>query len=488
MSISEVIRIHGRLRPVKDAIVEGERRISFRSLDRRLDGFCAAMTRLGVTRGESVAVALGDTPEHLIALLGLARLGAVIVPIDHRWNEAEQRTVAAGFAARRILIEPQRSETGAPWIRIHPAWFEESDAPYLDPEIGPDSPLIMSLSSGTTGAPKGPCVSHRQYESRFMAYWLNLGFSSNERYVSATPLYFGGGRGFAWGILFAGATVFLYPPPFRPEGLVAYVRDNDASAMFLVPTLARRVLDLDFEGLAFPGMRCLVSSGSALFPDERRAIRARLTPNLYEMYSSSEGGAVSVLSPWDVEARPDSVGRPCFRVEVEVVDETHTPVPRGETGRLRYRSPASATSYFGDITDAEVFRDGWYYPGDLAAIAEDGFIYLRGRTKEMIIRGGVNIYPGDIERLLMRDGTVRDAAVVGVPSRELGEEVAAFVVAAGGGHDEAALRKLCGDNLAPYKIPKYFIFVDALPRNSGGKTVKSELVKMLAEKLPADLS
>jgi acyl-CoA synthetase (AMP-forming)/AMP-acid ligase II len=483
MSISEVIRIHGRLRPDKDAIVERGRRISFRSLDRRLDGFCAAMAMLGIGRGDAVAVALGDTSEHLIALLGLARLGAVIVPIDHRWNTAEQQSVAKSFGARGILIEPQRPEAQPPWIRVEPAWFREHDRAYFDPEIGPDTPLVLSLSSGTTGAPKGPCANHRQYENRFMVYWLNLGFSSYERYVSATPLYFGGGRGFAWAILFAGATVFLYPPPFEPHDLVAFVRDNDATAMFLVPTLARRILDLDLDSLAFPGMRCLISSGSALFADERRAIKARLTPNLYEMYSSSEGGAVSVLAPADLDTHPDSVGRPCFRVQVEVVDEDHCPVPRGETGRLRYHSPASPTSYFGGEVNAEAFRDGWYYPGDLAAITDDGFVYLRGRAKDMIIRGGVNIYPGDIEQVLMRSGKIKEVAVVGIPSRELGEEVAAFVVAAAT-TDETELAAACKAQLASYKVPKHFVFLAELPRNNGGKVIKAELAGMLSDAPP----
>jgi acyl-CoA synthetase (AMP-forming)/AMP-acid ligase II len=483
MSISEVIRLHGRLRPDKDAIVAGERRITYRSLDRRLDGFCAAMANLGVVRGDAVAVALGDTAEHLIALLGLARLGATIVPIDHRWTAAEQRAVAESFGARRILIEPQRPETASPWVRVAPAWFDERDRAYVDPAVGPDTPLVLSLSSGTTGMPKGPCATHQQYENRFMAYWLHLGFTSYERYVTATPLYFGGGRGFSWANLFAGATVFLCPPPFEPQALVDFVRTHEGTAMFLVPTLLRRLLDLELDGLAFPSMRCLISSGSALFADERRAIRARLTPNLYEMYSSSEGGAVSVLGPADVDSHPDSVGRPCFRVQVETVDENHAPVPRGETGRLRYRSPASPTAYFGGEANAEAFRDGWYYPGDLAAIADDGFIYLRGRSKDMIIRGGVNIYPIDVEQALMRSGKLKEAAVVGIPSRELGEEVAAFVVAAAP-TDESELAAVCRSRLAPYKVPRHFVFVDELPRNNGGKVVKGALVDMLSQAAP----
>ena len=141
-------------------------------------------------------------------------------------------------------------------------------------------------------------------------------------------------------------------------------------------------------------MQKLISSGSALYPEDRRAIKQKVTPHLYEMYSSTEGGAVSVLGPQDAELYPDSVGRPCFRVQIEIVDQDDRPVPDGETGRLRYRSPASATGLSPGRQQRARSSDGWYYPGDLAALNADGFVFLKGRVKDMIIRGGVNIYPG----------------------------------------------------------------------------------------------
>ncbi len=224
------------------------------------------------------------------------------------------------------------------------------------------------------------------------------------------------------------------------------------TATFLVPTILRRLVEDQGEGIAFPTMQKLISSGSALYPEDRRAIKQKVTPNLYEMYSSTEGGAVSVLGPQDAELYPDSVGRPCFRVQIEIVDQDDRPVPDGETGRLRYRSPASASGYYrGDSSGA--FKDGWYYPGDLAALNTEGFVFLKGRVKDMIIRGGVNIYPNDIEQVLLRSGEVSEAAVVGIPSREMGEEVGAFVVTTRAA-DEAKLMSICRAELASYKVPK----------------------------------
>lgn len=480
MPLDVVFRLHRRSRPTKTAIIEGDRRIDYRTLDRLIDGAAHALHAHGIRREMLVGVALRDTAEHLITLLALARLGAVMLPMDCRWQSAEKQGVAAHFAAERVLLEaddPAVAEYG--WTGLEPGWIVESDEPYHDPAVTDDSPLLLSLSSGTTGMPKGPRVTHRQFESRFMVYWINLGLNAQDVYVSVTPLYFGGGRGFNIAMLFAGATVSLLSPRTRMPELAAHVRSVGGTVLFLVPTMIRRLLEEGLPGLALPTLRVLISSGSALHPEERLAIRERLTPNLFEFYSSTEGGGVSVLTPADCELHPDSVGRPAFRVEVEIVDEEHTPLPPGAIGRLRYRSPASAKSYY-RAEGGGAFRDGWFYPGDLARLDEEGYLYLHGRAKDMIIRGGVNIYPQDVERVLSDLPGVREVAVAGAPSREMGEEVAAFLVTDGSVTAEAVVAH-CRARLAPYKVPSIVRFVAEIPRNTAGKVLKAALLETLGE-------
>jgi len=478
MPFDSVFRLHRRSRPDKTAIIDGARRIDYAAVDRLIDGACHALHALGVRREMLVGLGLADHAEHVVAMIALARLGAVILPMDCRWHASEKRKFCEAFRPGMVLLEADDlALDGSRWTGLAPGWIVPSDEPYHDQDVVDDSPLVLSLSSGTTGLPKGPRATHRQFENRFMVYWLNMGLNAQDVYVSVTPLYFGGGRGFNLAMLFAGATISVLSPRTKVGELAAHLAAVGGTVLFLVPTMIRRLLDENPGTLAFPGLRVLISSGSALHPEERLAIRRQLTPNLFEFYSSTEGGGVSVLTPSDCERHPDSVGRPCFRVEVEIVDDRHVPLPPGEIGRLRYRSPASARGYY-MAEDGDAFRDGWFYPGDLARLDSEGFLYLHGRGKDMIIRGGVNIHPQDIERVIAEFAGVRDCAVTGVPSRELGEEVAAFIVAEAGVTD-AALRDHCKARLAPYKVPSIIHRLPELPRNAGGKVVKAQLLTLI---------
>jgi acyl-CoA synthetase (AMP-forming)/AMP-acid ligase II len=296
----------------------------------------------------------------------------------------------------------------------------------------------------------------------------------------ATPLYFGGGRTFAMSVLFSGGTVIMKPPPCGPEDLIATVAREGGTSLFLVPTQFRRLLELSDEALApLKSLNLLFSSGAPLSAEERRAIRARMCDRFFEYYASTEGGGITLLGPGDIEGHGESVGRPVFAVEVEVVDDDDVPLPAGLIGKLRYRGPGVATAYHRDPeASLEAFRHGWFYPGDLAEIDAQGFVTLKGRAKDMIIRGGINIYPADVEAALTAHPAVAEAAVVGWPSKEFGEEIAAFVRLSAPA-DEASLVAFASARLARAKWPRAVFFVDDLPKNSAGKVLKRELVERL---------
>ena len=226
--------------------------------------------------------------------------------------------------------------------------------------------------------------------------------------MGLTPLFFGAGRSFGMAFLAAGATVILDPPPHEPDELVAAVNASRATVTFMVPTQLRELLPLHKDALLLPGLEKLLVSGAALHPPEAEEIRRKVNPGLIGYYASSEGGGISVLNTDEFNDYAHTAGRATFRTEIQIVDEHDAPLATGETGRLRYRGPGVARRFIdADGTEQAINREGWFYPGDLAAKLDSGHIILRGRDKDVINRGGVNVYPAEIESVLAQLPAVR---------------------------------------------------------------------------------
>ena len=479
-NFSDALTHNAQRKPSHPALIEGDREISYAALEGKVDSLAAGMQANGVVPGTVAGVALGDTVAHVATMVAIMRVGAVLLALDVRWTVEERRRVAAHFGARFVVLEPGADAVPG----TTPLTVEGLDRGGMPnrPVLDPDAPMLMSLSSGTTGRPKGPMLTHRQFTERTVTQWVSIGFNEHDRYMVATPLYFGGGRGFTLSHLMLGATIVLHPPPYEPEGMVAAINRHRVTSTFLVPTLLRRLLELPDQGTPLlGGMRILLSGGSMLHAAERAAVMRRLSPNFMNYYSSTEGGGVALLRPEHGEDKAGSVGLTVFMNETQVVDEDDRPVPAGVVGRIRQRAPWIPAGFHNDPqASAEAFRDGWYYPGDLGQLDEDGFLTIAGRGKDMLIRGGVNIYPLEIEAVLCEHPAVLDAAVVGRPHAELGEEPVAFVVL----KEPVAADQLaehCRKSLAPYKIPRAFYFVADLPKTRMGKVAKPALVERLKE-------
>lgn len=485
MNIADTLRNHAHRRPHHPAVVARDREISYAQFDRGVDAAAHLLHDSGMRQGSIIGIALKDTPEYLAYLMAIARLGAIILPVDRRWTLAEQQRIAEHFGADLILIEP--GDEVPPAIRAFVADHDIFAAPralppslLLPKEL--DLPLAFSLSSGTTGRPKGPLITHGNLYARFLIYYVTLTFTEHDRFACSSPLYFGGSRGFSLCVLYAGGTVVLLPPPVSPARLIAEVNAYRCTSAFIVPTVIRRLADAHVgEGPCFPDLRVMVSTGSALFPEDRALALQRVAPNLINFYGSTEGGGISALTTAHPAHKADSAGTIVFGTHVRIVDENFQDKPPGEIGRICYRSAGTATSFFNDPeASATAFRDGWYFPGDLGYRDEEGYLYITGREKDMIIRGGVNIYPYEIESILLAHPAVTQAAVVDMPSVEFGEEIAAFVTI-----DRKAtadeLDKYCRGQLASYKVPRVFTFVDDLPRTSMGKIDKQALKHSLVQ-------
>jgi acyl-CoA synthetase (AMP-forming)/AMP-acid ligase II len=484
MNLADILRHHARRRPRHPAVVARDRSWSYAEFDAAVDTAALRLHERGVGRGDVVGLALGDTPEHLAFLYGIARIGAVTLPMDRRWTAAEKQRVAAHFGTRLVLIEPDDpriGEVACEVVETPLVLSENAQARLPRSPTDADLGLVLSLSSGTTGRPKGPLITHRNMYHRFLIYTITLTFSEHDRFACASPLYFSGSRGFAMCELYFGATVVLLPPPVAPATLIREVNEYACTSAFIVPTIIRRLIDAHaVEGHCFPKLRVLISTGAALFSEDRALALQRITPNIINFYGSAEGGGISALTSAHPPEKSRSAGAIVWGTDVRVVDEDFRDVPRGEIGRICYKSGGTAREFYRDPEASRAaFRDGWYQPGDLGYVDADGFVYITGREKDMIIRGGVNVYPNEIESVLLGHEHVAEAAVVGAPSAEFGEEVVAFVTARQPIAPEA-LRALCSAQLAPYKVPKEVRVLPEMPRTSVGKIDKQRLRGSLA--------
>ena len=405
---------------------------------------------------------MSEHTNHLVAHYAVARLNAVIVPMDHRWTDKEKAAVVEAFSVSVVVTD-------------------DDDVLSADPDNLPDiteddSELLISLSSGTTGRPKGAIVTHRNLYERFVSQWRAIGYGADDCFAVLTPFYFGAGRSFGMSLLAAGGSVLIAPPPMKPPEIIETLQKDYVTATFLPPTLMRRLFEFHEPGSAplFPNINYLISSGEPLFADEAHEVIEKLCPNLYSYYASSEGGGISVLSANDFDEFAATVGKPTYKTDVEIVDADNNDVGVGVVGRLRYKGPGVATRHLdADGVESDAGIDGWFYPGDLAERLESGHIALRGRDKDVIIRGGVNIYPAEIESTLLAHPDVDEAAVVGINDEARGQVVTAFVATA---LDEQALQSYCAENLAPYKVPQAFTILRELPKRSSGKVDKQALV------------
>ena len=461
MNLASVVCEHARQRGDKVAIRFRDDSISYRRLWSEIERVAAWLFERGVGKGDRVGLSMAEHPLHLIAHYAVARLGAVIVPMDHRWTQKERDAAVEAF--RVCIVMTDENDVG------------DADVSQLPPIDDTDSDLLISLSSGTTGRPTGALVTHRNLYERFVSQWKAIGYGEKDCFAVLTPFYFGAGRSFGMSLLAAGGTILIAPPPMKPPEIVEALRQDFVTATFLPPTLLRRLFEYHQEGEPplLGNLEYLIVSGEPLYADEARQVLETICPNLYSYYASSEGGGISVLRAEDFAEHATTVGQPTYKTEVQIVDADDNEVDFGTVGRLRYRGPGVATRHLdADGIESDAGVDGWFYPGDLAVRLESGHIALRGRDKETIIRGGVNIYPAEIEAALLSHPDVIEAAVVGRDDADRGQVVIAFVVS---NLDEAGLVAWCTENLAPYKVPQTFVAMDELPKRASGKVDKKEL-------------
>ncbi len=490
IGLCEALALNAARQPAKPALVAERGSWTYEALLAEVERLAGGIERAD-PGGERVALLLGNTPEHVIALLAVARLGRCAVVMDHRWARTELGAALERFAPSLLLVEDElaalagrvvaETASSVQLVRTGPAF----DALLAGPAYrGPLAPvdgrdLVISPTGGTTSTLKGAQLSERAVIMRFFVQAVEFGFNPRDVYLVTTPLFHGGARSFALSLLYLGGTVVL-PRTVRLEELPEQIAQHGVTLTFLVPTMLGEVASV---GRAFPApFRLLIASGSRLDPRIRAEVLERVTPTLVNYFSSVEAGPISVLRPGDPADKLHTVGQVMWGPAIAMVDDALQPVPRGQLGRVLVRSQAAAHGYFRDPeASARTFVGDAVLTGDRASVDDDGYVVLAGRGTDMIISGGINIHPAEVEEAIMQDARIGAVAVLGLPHPRWGEAVTAVVVPrAGAAVSEAEVIAGVGQRLASYKKPKRVVFHAALPLTTSGKVARAELRRELA--------
>lgn len=480
MNYSEILRNHARNRPTHPAILDSSSGVNYGQFDKLVDAAAARLAGRGVRQGDIVALAIDERIEYMIAFYGLIRIGAVVFCVTASDNADELRAELVRSEARWLVTDSRHdAPAGMDVVAVDDSW-RKIEAPILpfDMPHGEDMPAYLVQTSGTTsGKSRTVEFTHGDLMRRVNFSQMNLGYGPWDRFASLVPMSFNVGRIHMMQTLQTGGTGLILPRSVPPPAVPTLIANNGITWMFVTPFHLRKMLRefANAERPVLQGLRQLVVASSALTAEERAAARRLLLPHLVEQYGTAQGGLHSVSFPADQDAAPDAVGRVVIGAEAEVVDKQDQPVPVGTIGEIRLRGVGCATCYRNDPeATAQSFRDGWFYPGDLALIDARGYLHLKGRTDDMFIFDGVNIYPEEIEEVLMRHPQIAEVAVVGQPTEDNQDVPVAFVVATGA-VSERALFEYFSTRISMFRQPRLYYFVQSLPKNDLGKVVRAKL-------------
>jgi fatty-acyl-CoA synthase len=504
--LGELIARNARKFPDKEAVVFGDTRLTYRQFNDRVNRLAHAFQDMHVGKGEKVALLLLNCSQYLECYFALAKIGAVGVPLNFRLHPDEITYIVNNADAIGFVVGEQFIDT-VNGIRKHlprvTRYISVSTAPVErmlhyetlirkcpDDEplvlVGEDDPTFIMYTAGTTGRPKGAVITHKNQVVMWLLAFVQVlsepGVSNmwDFRVCSPPPLFHIGSFGYCQAHLLLGATVVLPTETFGPLEILQIVEREKIDSIFLIPAMSNFLLQLtDLDEYDLSSLKMLVSGAAILPTQTRRAIRERLPDVLvYDCFGQTETSAlVCILKPSEGERKVASVGKPLPFIHVRVVDEEDRDVAVGEVGEAIYQGPNIMKEYYGNPDGtARAMRNGWFHSGDMVRRDEEGYIYVVDRKTDMIISGGENIYPAEVEEVLYRHPKILEAAVIGVYDEQWGEAVKAIVVPkAGVTLTEDEVIDFCKQHLASYKKPRSVDFTDALPRNPTMKVLKTVL-------------
>ena len=498
LNIANGIREFAIASPNSVAVIDGDRALTYRELDERSSRFARVLATFGLQRGDRVAVLLGNRLEYCELAAGIAKAGLCMVPVNPRLTAPEITYILRHSQTRALVLDDALARVAAEAIgEVGIAHVLELGDKYerslaaaesSDPriEIAETDAFCIAYTSGTTGNPKGVVISHRSRALTFYCTALEWGLGPGRRTIAVAPMYHGAGFAFAYAAVHVGGTVSMMRS-WDPEVFLDMCASDRPDTVFLVPTHAQmlRALGDDVIRSADTSSLRTLYFNAAPMPQELKLWVMDVLPHveLHELYGSTEAGIMSNLRPADQRRKERCVGPPWFMTELRLVGDDGGPVDVGDKGEIFTRSPFLMNGYHDDpaATQACTTPDGFMTCGDIGVLDSDGYLYIVDRTKDLIISGGVNVYPREIEEVLIGHPDVIDVAVVGRPSGQWGEEIVAIIVVRPGSEiGDDTLEQHCRAALAGFKVPRSWQRRDVLPRNAAGKILKRELRDELA--------
>ncbi len=482
----EVMRIAEQA-PEKEAVVTVQARLNYEELTGTIFQSQRLLAHRGLKHGDRVAVILGNDWPYLVLYWAALASGIIFVPLNTRLARPELAPILDEVAPSLLIVDErfcgqvpaewgERMVTIEDWIPQMQRMSQERHIPY---PVSPDDEAVILYTSGTTGSPKGVTLTHRNIAVQFyQATRALVGMRSTDRIISLYPIFHAAQHVFLQAPLTIGATVII--DEFHPQHVLPLIGDEQITVFFGVPAMYHILL----QNRAFCAENLrhirLLTYGASTMPQETIQTLKQRFPHaeIRNLYGQTENrGAVTGLDDKYALSKPGSVGRPLPGMTVAIVDDDDQLVEFGVVGEVVTQGINLMKGYYKNtMATDEVVRRGWYHTGDLGYMDEEGFLYIVDRKKDMIIRGGQNIYPAEVENVLHMHPDIVECAVIGEPHPIYGEEVAAIIVARTGSTLTCdSLRSFCHGRIAQYKIPVHVHFVDELPHNASGKILKREL-------------
>ncbi len=495
-TVCSMVSDRARATPHRAALQERDRILSFRDLDGRADALARAFSALGVERGDRIAILSENRTEYIEATVAAGKIGAILACQNWRLAPPELRHCLSLVEPKLVLVSPRHRST-LDHLGIAPDTIIEFGADYetrlenaggakVQCEIDPEDGLLILYTSGTTGLPKGALISHRAEVARATGARADFGLAAGDSFVCWTPMFHMGGMDLALMTLLGGGKVII-EDGYDAARLADIAIREPIGWLVVIPGMVESFIEEMKRRNRPPAGIKLCGVMADLVPGHQLAEITRLLNAPYaNTFGSTETGslpAAGITVPIGIV--PERLTKyPSPNCEIRLVDENDEDVPPGTPGELAVRGPTLFSGYWrAEETNAHDFRGGWFHNGDLLVREADGGFNFVDRVKYMIKSGGENIYPAEIERVLLTDPRVTEAAVVRRPDDRWGEVPVAFVARSDDSLDAASLAKLCRANLAGFKQPKEIRFLnhDAFPRNVSGKVLRHDLETLLRE-------